>query len=133
MNLTLVECTIEYWEFVRKLRNNPKVRIGFIEKKVISTTDQMTYMKINSGYYRIALLNGIPAGYVGIINNDIRVCTHPNFQNMGIGRFMIEHAMKLWPKGTVKIIKGNFASEKLFKNCGYIQIGFDENFNFYKK
>ena len=36
MCLELVLCDKIYWEFVRKLRNNKKTNIGFIENKIIT-------------------------------------------------------------------------------------------------
>ena len=44
-NFEIISCTQEYWEFVRKLRNNEKVSPGFIEDKYITKQDQQIYMK----------------------------------------------------------------------------------------
>ena len=49
----------------------------------------------NADYYRVVLVDDIPAGYVGVINNDIRVCTHPDFQGKGVGKFLIESCIKI--------------------------------------
>lgn len=85
--MELVECTSQYWEFVRGLRNNDRVSEGFIQSVYIINKMQDDYMSKYSQFYRIALVNGVPAGYVGVIENDIRVCTSPEFQRMRLGRF----------------------------------------------
>ena len=80
MRMELIECTKEYWEFIRVLRNDKRVQEGFIKSDYITPEMQINYMKKHTQYYRIAILNNKPCGYIGVINNDIRVCTHPNFQ-----------------------------------------------------
>ncbi|MBH83839.1 MAG: hypothetical protein CMP70_04105 [Flavobacteriales bacterium] len=125
--MELVNCTENYWEFVRKLRMDPRVEKGFVEKKKITKQMQKDYMKKYSNFYRIALVDKTnkkeivkePAGFIGVINNDIRICTHPNYQGIGVGKFMINSAMKIWPKATSKIKIENKSSLKLFESCGF--------------
>jgi GNAT superfamily N-acetyltransferase len=133
MYMELVNCTQEFWEFVRKLRMDGRVIDGFVETIPITPEQQTAYMTNNSQYYRIALVAGEPAGYVGVINDDIRVCTHPNFQGMGIGKFMIGCAMDIWPNAYAKVKLGNIASDKLFLSCGFEVSGVDDKFTYYKK
>lgn len=117
--MKLVKCTQEYWEFVRELRTNPKVVEGFIQNIEITPEQQKQYMKKYSDCYRIALLKGQPVGFVGVIEDDIRVCTHPEFQGNGIGKFMINECMKVWPTAFAKVKINNEASLKLFEACGF--------------
>jgi L-amino acid N-acyltransferase YncA len=130
--MVIVECTREYWEFVRKLRMDGRVIDGFLETTPITEEQQIKYMISNSEHYRIALFGGKPAGYVGVINDDIRVCTHPDFFGMGIGKFMIKSAIAIWPTASAKVKHGNIASDKLFLSCGFEVSGRDENFTYYK-
>ena len=130
--MVIVECTREYWEFVRKLRMDARVIDGFLETTPITEEQQIKYMISNSEHYRIALFGGKPAGYVGVIDDDIRVCTHPDFFGMGIGKFMIKSAMAIWPTAYAKVKIGNIASDKLFLSCGFEVSGKDENFTYYK-
>ncbi len=115
----LVPCTEEYWEFVKDLRNDEKVQEGFIETLQITSEDQQKYMTKYSDCYRIALIRDIPVGFVGVINNDIRVCTHPNYQGKGIGKFMVNKCMRIWPNAFAKVKLNNGASLKLFESCGF--------------
>ena len=80
---------------------------------------QDKYMSENSIYYRIALFNGAPAGYIGVIDDDIRVCTHPDFQRNGVAKFMLQSAFEIWPSAMAKIKVNNIASLNLFKSCGF--------------
>ena len=86
--MVIVECTKEYWEFVRKLRMDARVIDGFLETKPITEEEQIKYMINNAQNYRICLFDGRPAGYVGVIDDDIRVCTHPDFFGMGVYQYL---------------------------------------------
>lgn len=131
--MELVKCTIEYWEFVRLLRTDERVVDGFVENVQITQHQQQSYMEKYSDCYRIALFNGEPAGFVGVVDDDIRVCTHPNFQGNGLGKFMIDECMKIWPTSYAKVKLGNVASDKLFLSIGFEEFKRDENFTYYRK
>ena len=130
--MELVKCEEQSWEFVRKLRMDGRVIDGFLETTPITKEQQVGYMKNNYQHYRIALVNGQPAGYVGVLNDDIRVCTHPDFWGMGVGKFMIKSAMAIWPTAYAKVKIGNIASDKLFLSCGFEVSDRDDNFTYYK-
>jgi GNAT superfamily N-acetyltransferase len=119
MYVELVECSKEYWEFVRILRNDERVQSGFIKSIHITEEMQRKYMDNHSQFYRIALVDGVPAGYIGVIENDIRICTHPNFQGKGIGKFMLKEIIKIFPLAYGKIKIGNEASKNLFSSVGF--------------
>jgi ribosomal protein S18 acetylase RimI-like enzyme len=119
MRMELVECISQYWEFVRVLRNDERVQSGFIKSSNITKDMQTAYMMMYSKFYRIALVDGKPAGYVGVIEDDIRVCTHPDFQGKGVGKFMINQCMELWPTAFAKVKMDNEASIKMFEACGF--------------
>ena len=117
--MKLVKCTQEYWEFVRELRTNPQVVDGFIQNIEITQEQQKQYMKKYSDNFRIALIDNIPTGFVGVIENDIRVCTHPDYQGKGVGKFMINKCMNIWPEAFAKVKIDNEASVRLFEACGF--------------
>lgn len=117
--MELVECTEEYWEFVRILRNDDRVVHGFIENVKITPEMQKKYMSKYSKNYKISLLDKQPVGFVGVIEDDIRVCTHPDFQGRGVGKFMINECMKIWPNAFAKVKLDNETSIKLFEACGF--------------
>ena len=72
-----------------------------------------------SDCFRIALLNNEPVGYIGVIENDIRICVHPDYQKKGIGKFLVNNCFKIWANALAKIKITNKSSQKLFESCGY--------------
>ena len=117
--MELVQNKYVYWDFIRKLRNLDGVREGFIEQEIISEEDHERYMKENSNYFYICLDKSIPIGYIGIIENDIRVATHPDYQGKGVASFMVNEIMKINKKAVAKVKIDNMASLKLFERCGF--------------
>ena len=115
----LVDCTEEYWDFVRVLRNDPEVQDGFIEKANISPQQQKEYMKKYSHGYKIAIHKNKPVGFIGVVDDDIRVCTSPDSQGKGVGKFMINEIIKIFPNAKAKIKIDNKASLKAFESCGF--------------
>lgn len=117
--MKLVKNKYVYWEFIRNLRNLDGVRQGFIKQGYISLEQHEEYMKKYSDCYYICLNNEIPAGYIGVIKDDIRVATHPNFQGIGVATFMVNEVMKMFPKAVAKVKVDNIASLRLFESCGF--------------
>lgn len=117
--MELVNCTKEYWEFVRILRNDKRVLDGFINSTHITKEMQENYMQDYSQFYKIALWKSKPCGYVGVIEDDIRICTHPNFQGKGVGKFMLKEIIKIFPSACGKVKVDNIASLNLFSSVGF--------------
>ena len=126
--IKLVNCSNEYWEFIRTLRNDKRVLDGFIKSTYITKEMQEKYMQNYSKFYRVALLDSYPCGYVGVIEDDIRICTHPDFQGRGIGKFMLKEIMKIFPTSYGKVKIDNEASKNLF-----LSVGFKEEFIIFTK
>ena len=108
-----------YWDFIRELRNAPTVRGGFIQQHEISLKEHYRFMERYGLNYFICIVEEKPAGYVGVINNDIRVATHPDYQGKGIAKFMINEIMKTYPQAFAKVKLDNEASIRLFESCGF--------------
>ena len=108
-----------YWEFIRELRTMQGIREGFISQSEITPVQQATYMLKHNSDYWICLDGQTPAGYVGVIEDDIRVATHPDYQGKGVGTFMINEIMKLIPTAIARVKLDNEASIKLFERCGF--------------
>jgi GNAT superfamily N-acetyltransferase len=115
--MELIAITEEYYDFVREMRMHPDNVAGFLESANITPEEQILYMKKHGEDYFIALSYGEPVGYVGVIDNDIRICTHPQHQGTGVGRFMLSEIIKLYPQATGRILKDNVVSRKLFDFC----------------
>jgi len=119
VNLKLVINSRKYWESIRRLRNNEQVKLGFIQQNEISFDDHVRYMQKNSQYFYICLDNDVPIGYIGVIDRDIRVATHPDHQGKGVAKFMVEELMKGHPDSFAKVKLENEASLRLFESCGF--------------
>ena len=117
MGLELIRCERKYWDFVLELRNS--LREGFIEQEIIKVKDHYKYMQSHYQDYYIALEDGEAVGWVGEINKDIRVATHPNHQKKGIAKFMINELMEIRPNSFAKVKLDNEASIRLFESCGF--------------
>ena len=115
----LINNSEEYHEFIRNLRNDERVKSGFIQTEYITSEQQQEYMKKFGSCFYICLIDEKPAGYIGVIDNDIRIATHPDYQKMGVAKFMLEKICELFPKAQAKIKIENEASLKLFKSMGY--------------
>jgi ribosomal protein S18 acetylase RimI-like enzyme len=117
--MELVKNSYLYWEFIRNLRNLEGVRQGFIQQKTITQESHQEYMKKYSDCFYICLHNGQPMGYIGVIEEDIRVATHPDCQGKGAASFMVKEIKKLYPTSVAKVKTENKASLGLFKKCGF--------------
>lgn len=133
MELELTPCTNNYWEFIRELRNDDRVQSGFVDDTHITEEMQNEYMSKYSGLYRVALVDGEPAGYVGSIDKDIRVCTHSDYQGKGVGSFMINTVMEYWTDSYAKVKLDNAASLNLFLGCGFTEDSRDDEFIYLTK
>jgi RimJ/RimL family protein N-acetyltransferase len=109
----------KYWEFIRNLRNDSRVKTGFIQQKHIQKPEHFFYMHENEKNFYICLDGEIPVGYIGVINKDIRVATHPDHQGKGIASFMVNETMRRHPDALAKVKIENEASLRLFESCGF--------------
>lgn len=119
--MQLVENEKKYWEFIRSLRNQRGVKEGFIQQEIIAPEAHASFMQQYGHHYHICLVEGAPAGFVGVINDDIRVATAPDFQKAGVAKFMINQLLKLYPTSVAKVKIENEASLRLFESCGFIK------------
>jgi len=117
----LVKNQTKYWEFIRELRNDPRVKSGFIQQHHIEPEQHISYMMANGDKFYICLVENTPAGFIRVLGEDIGVCTHPDFQQRGIGKFMVNQLMKLHPEAAAKIKIENEASIRLFESCGFVK------------
>ena len=117
--MELVQNKPQYWEFIRNLRNHPDVKGGFVQQQDIKRECHEKHMLRYGLFFYICLCEGQPAGYVGVIDRDIRVATHPDFQGRGVGKFMINQLMEMHSDAFAKVKLENEASIKLFEACGF--------------
>ena len=109
----------QYHEFIRQLRNDPRVAHGFLVEGSITREQQAQYMLKYGDRYVVALLGECPVGYAGVVENDLRVCVHPEFQGRGIGEILVRSVLAAFPSACVRVKWGNSASMALFSKIGY--------------
>lgn len=119
MKYQFVPNSPQYYEFMRLLRNDSRVQGGFIEQVDIQPHEQVAYMAKHGDRYHICLVDGAPAGYIGAIEGDIRIATHPDYQGKGVGRFLVTELLKLDRKVQAKVKVDNKASLRLFESAGF--------------
>lgn len=119
MGLSLVRNNYIYWEFIRNLRNMPEVKKGFIQQDIININNHEEYMKKYSNCFYICLDKEIPVGYIGVIDDDIRVAVLPCYQGRGVATYMVDEVIKLHKTAYAKVKINNKASLSLFKKCGF--------------
>jgi len=117
--MQFIENERKYWEFIRQLRNDERIKRGFIHQQEIDEKSHEKYMSENEDKFYLCLIGDKPAGYVGVIEDDIRVATHPVYQKRGVGLFMIDELMKRHPNAVAKVKLENEASIRLFEKAGF--------------
>ena len=69
--------------------------------------------------YLICIDNDEIIGFIGHVDNDIRLATKKTHQKKGVGKFMVEGLMKKFPESFAKVKIDNEASKRLFESCGF--------------
>lgn len=129
-------CKKEYWDFIGKLRANPKVAYGFCEDYSFNKEIQFKFMNYNSKYFHVCLVNNKPSGYIGLISpnrDEITYCVAPEFQGKGIGTFMVKEIMQLSPNIWAKVKPENKGSIKIFEKLRFKREDKQDFIFFYQK
>jgi len=119
LELKLVPCSREYWDFVRTLRNDPANLPGFVDTTLITAAMQEEYMGKYADHYRICLSRDTPVGFIGDMQGDIRICVDKNWKNQGVSKFMIREYVKGKKNLVAKVKFENQASRRAFESCGF--------------
>jgi hypothetical protein len=131
--MKLVNNEYKYYEFIRALRTHKDNMDGFLEHADITPAQQNQYMKKHGQDYFVCLnSDNEPVGWIGDVDNDIRVCTCPNHKRQGVAGFMVRQLAKLRPQAKSKVLLDNVASIRLFNSCGFCQYKKDEFFRYFK-
>lgn len=119
MLLEFVENEEKYYEFIRLLRTNPQLAYGFVDHSPITSEQQKKYMDRYGKCYYICLADGVPVGFIGVVVDDLRVATLPEYQRRGIGSFMVKELLKRHPGVYARIRIDNKISISFFEKLGY--------------
>ncbi|NVM38112.1 MAG: GNAT family N-acetyltransferase [Candidatus Lokiarchaeota archaeon] len=116
--MRMVKCEEKYWPFVLKLRN--KFKKSFFSQSTITNEEHEKFMRKWSDSYFICIADDERTllGWVGVVNGDIRIAVPCQFQNQGIGKFMLEYIKVTFPEATAQIFSSNQASINAFNSVG---------------
>jgi len=106
-----------HWDAILEIRNEN--REGFGDSSMIRSGAHCKYMFNHFSNYLLCVENDEVLGFIGHVNNDIRLATQKTYQKKGIGKFMVEGFMKKYPEALAKVKLDNEASLKLFERCGF--------------
>ena len=133
MVIKLVNNEEKYYDYVRILRTHKDNINGFLEHVEITPEQQKIYMdKYKNNYYICLDENNNPVGWIGEVDDDIRVCVDPEYKGNGIGKFILNELRKIKPNAHAKVLLDNETSHKLFISCGYTVYKTDNKFKYYK-
>lgn len=118
MNLEIIQVGTNPYlgEFIRVLRNSSEYRDVFINNTFITPEMQRNYMREHGKDYYVCINKTTKEklGYIGIVDNDIRLAIRLEYKRQGIGTFMLDFIKTKYPDFQVKIRKSNIESQKFF-------------------
>ena len=115
--MEIIKCETCHWDDILEIRNEN--REGFGNSDIIPPEDHFKYMTQNFKNYLICIHLRKVIGFIGHLENDIRLGTRKEYQRRGIAKLMVESFMKKYPEAFAKIKLDNGASLKLFERCGF--------------
>lgn len=118
--MELVKCSNlpgDHWYSILDIRNDNRESFG--DPSIIPTAAHHAYMFENFSNYLLCIDNNEVVGFIGHVDNDIRLATKISYQKKGIGKFMVEGFMKKFPDAFAKVKIDNEASLKLFESSGF--------------
>ena len=129
----LVKNDQRFWEFIRNLRNDKNIKIGFINQDYITEEQQDAYMSKYNDNYMICFEKSDPVGYIGEVDLDIRLAVVKDKQGRGVGEFMLKEFNRRRPDAIAKVLIGNYQSKRLFERCEFTLTETDDKFYYFKK
>jgi len=118
--MELIKCSNlpgTHWDAILEIRNEN--REGFGDSSMIHSGAHCKYMFKNFSNYLLCIERNEVLGFIGHVNNDIRLATKKVHQKKGIGKFMVVGFMEKYSQSFAKIKLDNEASLNLFESCGF--------------
>lgn len=114
--LELRQCGPLEYEFVRFLRLHEDNRSGFWSQDYIDSQKHFQYMETTAkDCYWICCRGDELLGYYAVVDNDVKICVHPDCKREGVGSFMLKDLERKYPNALAKVLKNNKASLALFR------------------
>ena len=106
-----------HWDAILEIRNENCE--GFGDSSIILSGTHCKYMFRHFSNYLLGVEDYQILGFIGHVDNDIRLATKKTHQKKGIGKFMVEAFVEKYPDAFAKVKLDNQASLKLFERCGF--------------
>lgn len=119
MNLRMVENTPEYWQFIREVRFHPDNLYGYVYNNPISEDQQNRYMEKHHQEYLICCDGDVPVGFIGVVDDDLRLGVYPTHKRLGVGTFMVKQILEKMSDFKIRVKITNEISLSFFKSLGY--------------
>ena len=129
MQLELVPNERRYWNFIMEMRFHPDNISGFVFRGSVTDSQHLSHMENHGNCYQICLSNGVPVGFIGSVDNDIRLAVDPTMKNNGIGKFMLENTTYAY----AKVLHDNTPSLRLFLASGFVCFDSDDTFMYLRR
>lgn len=111
----------KYFLGVRNLRNSDEVGVVSNRYRVDAL---VLFEELLSFDYRVALVDGVVVGYIGVrgVDNEVSVAVKPSFYRQGIASRLLEDVVKDYDSLSAVIHVGNERSEALFSKFGFVPL-----------
>lgn len=116
--LVLRSCQPSDFEGIRDIRNAN--RHAFSNSHLLTCEEHAKFMHLHHSTYRLAFYKTTLVGFIGQVDQDLRLGVSPLWKRKGVGRFMVKNFCRLYPKITVKVKRSNSPSLEFFKSLGWI-------------
>jgi RimJ/RimL family protein N-acetyltransferase len=118
------------WEFIRKVRNAGKE--GFFVSEDVSIDEHEKFMAMHGRDYYIGVEEGEDVGFIGVVNDDIRVGVCKKRRGRGLGSKLIkkytdeflQSGRQHYVEAVIK--KDNIASITAFEHAGWVRVQFGD-------
>lgn len=126
MNSTIRKAEQNDWDAILLIRNHPSNCLWFGNPEFITPKVHHAFMsEKGQNYWVCELEDKIIAGWIGVVEGDIRVCVHPRFKQHGLAtkmmQFLYDNEPTLMKTAFAKVKSNNVGSLKLFEKFGFVQ------------
>lgn len=107
-----------YWEYIRLVRNANGKCFGNSDE--VEVEEHYKFMSNHAGTYRVVLQGDEFMGFIGHVNNDVRLAT--NSKGKGVAKYMWDRFIEEFASIDleVKVLKDNGRSLSFFRKQGYV-------------
>jgi hypothetical protein len=130
---TVRPATPQYWEAIRHIRNHHRFYFG--QTEVIDAKTHREFMEKHWRTYRVAVCHvgrnhkddkggegeqPCVMGFIGQVQKDLRIATHPQYLKQGVADFMIRSFRREYPERSWKVRRMNHPTLAMARKLGLV-------------